>query len=168
MALFRAVFACPQQPIPTPRLSRPHIIRADYQECNIFEGFMTKEDNNAGYVFDPKLWKDIFGLISMYEASHLGIQGEDILDKAADFSRRALILNVANDINGTNSQILKELVSNTLTNPFQKSLPRFTSKSFQSYFAWPYEWTGAVGELAILDTNLVQSINQTEIRQISK
>ncbi|XP_031394968.1 (3S,6E)-nerolidol synthase 1-like isoform X2 [Punica granatum] len=294
MALFRAVFACPQQPIPTPRLSPPHIIRADYQECSmsrpiyydksraalydcivssplgashlpdglhkitggseglhrrrlkevrhllekvekgsleslvmvdalqrlgiayhfeeeiksilhehllistfdgypgnislyeaslrfrllrqegyfmpadIFEGFMTKEKSTVGYVFDLKLWKDIFGLMSMYEASHLGIQGEDILDEAADFSKRALILSVANDIKGTSSQILKELVSNTLSNPFHKSLPRFTSKSVQGYFAWPYEWTGAFGELAISDTNLVQSINQIEIRQISK
>ncbi|XP_031392247.1 probable terpene synthase 4, partial [Punica granatum] len=92
---------------------RFRVLRQEGYFMSASSGFMTKEDSNAGYVFDPKLWKDIFGLMSMYEASNLGIQGEDILDEAADFSRRALILNVANDINGTSSQILKELVSNT-------------------------------------------------------
>ncbi|XP_031392244.1 probable terpene synthase 13 [Punica granatum] len=138
---------------------------------NIFQSFMIKEDNYSGYVFDLKLCKDIFGLTSLYEASHLGVQAEDILDEAADFTRRALSLSADKFLyvgNGMSSQVLGELVRKTLSNPFHKSMPRFNSMSFQYYFTGPYEWTRTIGELAILDSNLVQSINQTEIRQISK
>ncbi|XP_031389611.1 (3S,6E)-nerolidol synthase 1-like isoform X2 [Punica granatum] len=148
-----------------------------YLPADIFKGFKSKEDNNVGCVFDPMLGKDVFGLMSLYEASHLGMQGEDILSEAAEFARKALsgsadkFLNVGdNDINGVSSKLLGELVRNTLSNPIHKSLPRFTSKSFEVYLKghYHYEWTRAFRELAILDRDLIASINRTEIRQVSK
>ncbi|OWM91364.1 hypothetical protein CDL15_Pgr000308 [Punica granatum] len=145
-----------------------------YVPADIFEDF---KKNNGGCAFDPKLSKDVFGLMSLHEASHLGTHGEGVLDEAADFTRTALsgladkFLYVGNNhINGMSSQLLGELVRNTLSNPIHKSLPRFTSKSFEVYLKghYHYEWTGAFRELAILDADLTASINQTEIQQISK
>nr|GMD85162.1 terpene synthase 10-like [Ipomoea batatas] len=47
----------------------------------IFNSFMTEEGS-----FDVKLCGDIKGLLSLYEASYLSMEDEDVLEKAKDFS----------------------------------------------------------------------------------
>lgn len=104
----------------------------------------------------------------------MNIHGEDILDEAATFSKRALCGSenlfpyAGNDINDMSSLTLRELVKNTLSNPFHKSLPRFDSGSSQVYLGGPYEWMEAFRELAMLDLDTVASINRGEILQVTK
>lgn len=141
---------------------------------DIFEGFKSKDDYDGGFAFDQNLCKDIIGLMSMYEASHLSMEGEDILDEAATFSRRALSGSgnrfpcTVKDINGVSSPLLRELVRDSLSNPFHKSLPKFNFESSQVYLGGHYDWNRAFRELAILDSNLVAAINRDEILQVYK
>lgn len=48
-----------------------------------------KFTNNEGK-FNPKLGQNIKGMIGLYEASQLGIAGEDIVDEAGEFSGQFL------------------------------------------------------------------------------
>ncbi|KAK4792643.1 hypothetical protein SAY86_023078 [Trapa natans] len=144
--------------------------------ADVFECFMSQDDNTGKLTFDKKMTEDIIGLTSMYEASLLSIDGEDMLHEAAMFSKNALTASeklfssasADTDINGTNSPTLKELVKNTLLNPFHKSLPRFNSWSSKVYPQGPYEWTEAFRKLAILDSEMVASINRREAVQVTR
>ncbi|KAK4753254.1 hypothetical protein SAY87_022052 [Trapa incisa] len=149
--------------------------------AEMFEGFKNKDNNNGSgeSTFDPDLQKDIMGLTSLYEASHLGMQGEDILDEAAIFSKKALIswedqfLDVGNcnfysSSSSNSEEYLRELMKNTLSNPFHMSLPRFTAKNFRTnLFRGSYKWIEPFKKLAALDSNLVASANRHEILQIT-
>lgn len=124
----------------------------------LFNDFKDKEGK-----FAKKLNDDIKGLMGLYEASQLGIGGEDILDEAGDYSYQLLNSWVSNlDYNQA------RIVENTLEYPHHKSLARFMSKNFIRYFDRPNEWTNELQELANFDFQMVQSQYQQEILQISR
>ncbi|KAI3768529.1 hypothetical protein L2E82_19282 [Cichorium intybus] len=112
-----------------------------------------KGDNN---MFDEKLNTDIRGLMALYEASQLRIEGEIILDEAEKFSYQIL---------QEKMKFLEEdqarMVRHTLENPYHKTLPFCNLKNSIKYY------NGTVlQELAELEFNMVQRIHQTEINQI--
>ncbi|ERN12762.1 hypothetical protein AMTR_s00043p00182950 [Amborella trichopoda] len=47
---------------------------------NVFNKFKDGNEN-----FKPSLSEDVIGMLNLYEASHLRIQGEDIMDEALGF-----------------------------------------------------------------------------------
>ncbi|KAI3500694.1 hypothetical protein L1887_36518 [Cichorium endivia] len=112
-----------------------------------------KGDNN---MFDENLDNDIRGLMALYEASQLRIEGEIILDEAEKFSYQIL---------QEKMKFLEEdearMVRHTLENPYHKTLPFCNLKNSIKYY------NGTVlQELAELEFNMVQRIHQTEINQI--
>ncbi|KAA8515440.1 hypothetical protein F0562_018949 [Nyssa sinensis] len=115
-------------------------------------------------VFKEKLSTDIKGLMGLYEASHLSMEGEEILDEAANFSSRHLNAWVTNL--GDHHQA--RIVRTTLQYPYHKSLARFTGKSFLRDFKGTNEWENLLRELANLDCQLLQSIHQKEMLQVSE
>ncbi|GMY37119.1 (3S,6E)-nerolidol synthase 1-like [Fagus crenata] len=87
---------------------------------DVFNSFKDKEGK-----FKKELKEDINGLMSLYEASQLGIEDEYTLVEAADFSQRLLNDRVRHlDYNQA------KVVGNTLTHPYHKSLARFMAKNF--------------------------------------
>ncbi|KAH9606239.1 hypothetical protein KSS87_022948, partial [Heliosperma pusillum] len=88
-----------------------------------FSKFMDKDGK-----FKQEVEKDIKGLMSLFEASHLKLPGDYILDYAGDFSRNLL----------SNFQNLEpseaSVIQNTLSLPYHKSLPRFTAMDFLQNF----------------------------------
>ncbi|KAI8000366.1 hypothetical protein LOK49_LG09G01721 [Camellia lanceoleosa] len=125
---------------------------------DVFNNFKDKKGK-----FKPELNADMRGLMSLYEASQLSIEGEDILDQAADFSTRVL--------NGSMPHLSHHqarVVSNTLGNPHHKSLARFMARDFLSDYTNPSEWENVLQELAKMDFNMVQFTHQKEILQVSK
>ena len=99
----------------------------------------------------------------MYEASQLSIEGEDILDQAADFSSQ-LLGGWTTDPNHHEAR----LVSNTLTHPYHKSLATFRAKSFLHDYKAQNGWVDNLQELAKMDLTMVQSIHQKEVLQVSQ
>ncbi|KAK4786950.1 hypothetical protein SAY86_010783 [Trapa natans] len=151
--------------------------------ADVFESFKSKDySNNGESTFHPYLQTDIVGLTSLYEASHLGMQGEDILDQAASFSKRALTswenhflymddyhIHKTSSSGSDSEAHMRQLVKNTLSNPFHMSLQRFTAKSFRSnFFREGHEWIEPFKELSLLNSNLLASANRNEIAHISK
>lgn len=127
---------------------------------DVFNKFKNKEGK-----FKQDLTKDIKGLLGLYEASQLRIEGEDILDEGERFSSTHLKAGLENlDHNSAT------IVGHTLKHPHHKSLPRFMAKTLflNHFFQGEYGWMPVLRELAKTDFNMVQSTHKRELLQILK
>ncbi|XP_044460821.1 (3S,6E)-nerolidol synthase 1-like isoform X1 [Mangifera indica] len=127
--------------------------------CDVFNRF-TNEDGK----FNQRVKEDINGLLDLYEASQLCVEGEDVLDEARQFSSKLL-----NDSLTNLDDYQAEIVRNTLLYPYHRTLARFVAKNFfLRYFQGENRWINVFQDLAKMDFSLVQSLHQSEIVQISK
>ncbi|KAB1201255.1 (3S,6E)-nerolidol synthase 2, chloroplastic/mitochondrial [Morella rubra] len=111
-----------------------------------------------------ELSEDINGLMALYEASQLSIEGEDILDEAGNFCKQLL---KSLEKNLDDNQV--SVVNHTLGHPHHKSLARFMAKKyFLSNPAGTNGWLNELQHLAKMDFNMVQSMHQAEVIQISE
>ncbi|XVF25946.1 hypothetical protein REPUB_Repub13aG0257800 [Reevesia pubescens] len=126
-------------------------------------GVFNRFKDNEGS-FRHELRRDMKGLMELYEASQLGIDGEDILDEAREFSSQTLKkwLNIA-EIDHFSGRAIR----NTLDQPYHKSLSRFIARNLLTDFQSTNGWINVLQELAKMDFNLVQSLHQKEIVRIS-
>ncbi|XP_062162276.1 (3S,6E)-nerolidol synthase 1 isoform X2 [Alnus glutinosa] len=127
--------------------------------ADVFNNFKDKEGK-----FNKELAEDINGLMALYEASQLNIEGEDILDEARNFSEQLLNARVRHFDHDNQLRV----VENTLRHPYHKSLARFMAKNFFGNSQETNGWPNDLQLLAKIDFNMVQSMHQKEIVQISK
>ncbi|XP_058198228.1 probable terpene synthase 13 isoform X2 [Rhododendron vialii] len=114
---------------------------------DVFKNIRDKEGK-----FKTELHADTRGLMGLYEASQLSIEGEDILDQAAEFS--AQLLNVwMTNLDHHQARV----VGNTLGHTYHKSLARFMAKSYLGDYRGPNGWVKRLQQLAKLDFQIVQS-----------
>ena len=92
----------------------------------------------------------------MYEASHLRIHGEEILDEALDFTSTKL------------SPSLATKVSHSLKQPLHKNLPRLVAVNYISTYEEDPSHDATLLLLAKLDFNMLQKLYQKEAGVISK
>ncbi|KAK9041648.1 hypothetical protein V6N11_016739 [Hibiscus sabdariffa] len=85
--------------------------------CETFHKFKDDEGN-----FSKSLTSDVKGLLELYEATHLRVHGEEILEEALAFTTTHLELAKAA---GILEYPLSALVSNALYQPIRKTLPRW-------------------------------------------
>jgi len=114
-------------------------------------------DNKGG--FKSTLATDVQGLLGLYEASYLNT-GENMLDEANEFSSKHLktwIKNLEPNI--------ATLVRHTLMHPRHMTISRYNVRQYLDSCETGH---GVLEELARLDFNLVQSLHQKELRQISR
>ena len=112
--------------------------------------------------------EDIKGLIALYEASQLSIEGEDSLDDAGKLSRQLLEAWLSKNEGHHEAQV----VANALENPLHQSLSRFnktnTILSSSDVVMTSNRWAGIVVELAEINSCLIRHINKNELLQVSK
>lgn len=106
--------------------------------------------------------RDVRGLLSLYEASHLAMDGEDVLDEAREFSTKHLKL-LQRQVDGN----LAEQVGNALQVPLHWRMPRLEAKQFIGMYERMENHIPALLELAKLDFNITQSLHQAEMRELS-
>ncbi|XP_058095655.1 (-)-germacrene D synthase-like isoform X2 [Magnolia sinica] len=123
---------------------------------NKFKG----EDGN----FKAILSSDVKGLLSLYEAAYLRIQGEDILDEAIVFTSGLLKRIVAHH----HDHPLDAKVRRALELPLHKRIPRLEARYFISLYQEDKSHNDVLLELAILDFNLLQTLHQRELRDLSR
>ncbi|KAH8512018.1 hypothetical protein H0E87_009273 [Populus deltoides] len=116
----------------------------------VFNNFKNEEGN-----FHLIQENDVKGLMALYEASQLSMESEDILDEAGEFSAKLL------------NHHESEIVANTLKHPYHKSLARFMVKNLLNNIDIRNENIKVFSELAKIDCEIVRSIHQKEILQIS-
>ncbi|XP_047977602.1 (-)-germacrene D synthase-like [Salvia hispanica] len=138
------------------RLLRQHGYRVS---CDVFNGLVDKEGNLKESLID-----DVEGMLSLYEASNYGINGEDILDKALDFTSSHL----RNSLQKIMSTSLSNRVKEALEMPISKSLIRLGAKKFISMYQQDESHNQTLLNFAKLDFNIVQKIHQRELHHITR
>ncbi|KAJ8753399.1 hypothetical protein K2173_019798 [Erythroxylum novogranatense] len=126
--------------------------------CDTFQKFKDGRGN-----FKECLLKDVQGMLSLYEAAHLGIRGEDILNEAIAFTTAGL-QSVLNQL----SIQLAEQVRHALSRPIRKCLPRLEARQYISFYSTDESHNKTLLKFAKMDFNLLQGLHQKELGGITK
>ncbi|XP_021801445.1 (-)-alpha-pinene synthase-like [Prunus avium] len=125
--------------------------------CGIFNKF--KDSKNGG--FKESLIADVPGMLSFYEATHLRVHGEDILEEALVFTTKHLESATTHV-----SYQLAEQIAQALERPLRKSLERLCTRRYMSIYQDEASHNEALLKLAKSDFNLVQSLHKQELSEI--
>nr|CAN68620.1 hypothetical protein VITISV_013313 [Vitis vinifera] len=125
--------------------------------CDLFNNFKDNEGN-----FKESLSSDVRGMLSLYEATHFRVHGEDILDEALAFTTTHL-----QSATKYSSNPLAEQVVHALKQPIRKGLPRLEARHYFSVYQADDSHNKALLKLAKLDFNLLQKLHQKELSDIS-
>ncbi|XP_009626821.1 (3S,6E)-nerolidol synthase 1 [Nicotiana tabacum] len=131
-----------------------------YVPADVFKKFKNKYDGTFGL----NLSQDISGLIGLYEAAQLGVEGEHILDEVANFSGQKL-----NAYLEHNDCVQARIINDTLKYPYHKSLASYKAKNFITNFRGVNGWgRSTLQELANIDFSIAREIHQHEMSQVSR
>ncbi|WOH14534.1 hypothetical protein DCAR_0934053 [Daucus carota subsp. sativus] len=126
-----------------------HVVSSD-----VFYKF---KDNNVK--FKESLAEDVRGMLSLYEAAHLMVHGETILEEALEFTTSHLNLYLNSNLNDP----LAGLVGRALKYPLRRSLNRLVARHYISVYH-KLSWHNQVLlDLAKRDFNRVQALHQSEL-----
>ncbi|KAM5585250.1 (-)-alpha-pinene synthase-like [Rosa sericea] len=132
---------------------------------DIFNKF--KDANGS---FKEGLVVDGSAMLSLYEAAHLKVHREDILEEALVFTTTHLESAKSNACYGVQ---MTEQITQALARPLRKSLERICAKRHMSIYQHEDEASlinhnEALLKLAKLDFNLVQSLHKKELCEITR
>ncbi|KAL7606621.1 hypothetical protein Lser_V15G16599 [Lactuca serriola] len=120
---------------------------------DVFAGFKQKNG-----IFLEEMTEDVKGLMALYEASQLSIEGEHILEEAADFSSHAL-----KEMIPFLDQDEAIMVKNTLEHSYQRTSSTFMVKKFIKHYSGT-----TMSQLAEMELAKLQALHRTEVTQISR
>ncbi|KAM3697273.1 hypothetical protein ACJW31_06G099700 [Castanea mollissima] len=124
---------------------------------DVFNCFKDQKGN-----FKECLSKDIKGLLSLHEASYLGFEGENLLHEAMEFTTMHL-----KDLKGDVSRTLKE-VRHSLEMPLHRRMRRLEQRWYIDAYSMKEAHNRKLLELAKLDFNIVQSVHQRDLKDMSR
>ncbi|KAA3455918.1 terpene synthase 10-like [Gossypium australe] len=139
------------------RLLRQHGYNATQE---VFSGFMDEMGN-----FKSSLCEDCKGLLNLYEASHLSMEGEGILDIARDFAAKQLQQHLKQK---QIDEYVRMLLEHALELPLHWRVSRLEARWFIDVYEKREERNPMLLELAKLDFNIVQAAHQDDLRYVSK
>ncbi|KAM3749479.1 hypothetical protein ACB098_05G188300 [Castanea mollissima] len=126
---------------------------------DMFRSFM---DEKTGFFRDNK-HINIKEMLELLEASHLGFEGENILDVARDFSTATL----KESVSSLDSDLAKQVV-HVLELPSQRRVQWFDVKWHINSYEKDIHTNSSLLELAKLHFNIVQAILQKDLRESSR
>uniref|UniRef100_A0A6N2KRP2 Terpene synthase metal-binding domain-containing protein n=1 Tax=Salix viminalis TaxID=40686 RepID=A0A6N2KRP2_SALVM len=104
-------------------------------------------------------------MLYLYEASHLLVEGESILDDARDFTTKNLEKYVKKS---SSSEYLSKLVSHALELPLAWRMLRLEANWFINIYETKTDMEPILLELAKLDFNMVQAIHQEDLKHSAR
>ncbi|KAG7981062.1 hypothetical protein I3843_05G212900 [Carya illinoinensis] len=122
----------------------------------IFSSLMNEKGNFKEYLCD-----DIEGMLALYEASFLLIEGESIMEEAREFATKHL----KEYVNKTNDQNLCARVNHALELPLHWRMPRLEARWFIDVYKSREDMNSILLELAELDFNMVQAVHQEDLKE---
>ncbi|XP_039012386.1 (+)-delta-cadinene synthase isozyme A-like [Hibiscus syriacus] len=137
------------------RLLRQHGYRVS---CEAFNMFKDVEGN-----FKASPASDVRGLLELYEASHMRIQGDDILEEAISFTKAQLTLSLP-----ALDHPLSEQVDHALKQSIRRGLPRVEARKFISVYEDIESHNKALLQFAKIDFNLLQLLHRKELSEICR
>ncbi|XP_049408723.1 sesquiterpene synthase 12-like [Solanum stenotomum] len=130
-----------------------------YMSSDVFKQF-TEQDGK----FKETLTNDVQGLLSLYEASHLRVQDEEILEEALTFTTTHLESMLPNMTNNS----LKVQVTEALSKPIRKTVPRVGARKYIHIYENIEEHNNLLLKFAKLDFNMLQKLHQQELNEITR
>ncbi|XP_029129584.1 probable terpene synthase 2 [Cajanus cajan] len=124
----------------------------------VFNKFKNLQGN-----FNERLLSDVEGMLSLYEASHMMVHGEDILEEALTFTSTHL-----KSITTTLSPSLAAQVNHSLRQALHKNLPRLEARRYISIYEQDPSHNEILLTLAKLDFNKLQNLHKKEFGNICK
>ncbi|CAO2836013.1 unnamed protein product [Amaranthus hypochondriacus] len=126
--------------------------------CDVFNKF--KDEDGS---FKEFITKDVEGLLSLYEASHVGTHNDKILDEALAFTTTHL-----NELVDNLTSPIHDKVVHALHQPLHKGLPRVESRHYIPIYQMDPTYNKTLLNFAILDFNLLQAIHQKELKDLKR
>ncbi|KAJ9565335.1 hypothetical protein OSB04_001301 [Centaurea solstitialis] len=120
-----------------------------FHQVDIFHIY--KDENGS---FKDSLTNDVQGMLELYEATYMRVQGEVILDEAFDPLQR--------------DSALSSLIQATLKLPLWKSAPRLECLNYIPFYQAQVSHNESLLRLAKLGFNLLQSLHKKELSLVSK
>ncbi|KAK2987973.1 hypothetical protein RJ640_011236 [Escallonia rubra] len=125
---------------------------------DVFRKFMDKNME-----FKESLSEDTVGLLSLYEASYLGANGEDVLSQAVEFSE----IHLKKAIPVMAPQLRRQVLQ-SFELPRHLRMARLEARRYIEEYSNESDHSSALLELAMLDFNKVQALHQMELAEISR
>lgn len=129
-----------------------------YVSCDVFKKFKDTEGN-----FKVCLANDIQGMLSLYEAIHLRVHGEDILEEALTFATTHL-KSITTDM--CPPPLLVKL-RHALDQPIHKDLPWLGAKHYISIYEQEASHSEVLLKFAKLNFNFLQNMHQKELADMT-
>ncbi|MBA0614698.1 hypothetical protein Godav_014963 [Gossypium davidsonii] len=126
----------------------------------VFSGFMDEMGN-----FKSSLCEDCKGLLNLYEASHLSMEDEGILDTARHFAAKQLQQYLKQK---KLDEYVRMLVEHALELPLHWRVSRLEARWFIDLYEKREKRNPILLELAKLDFNIVQAVYQDDLIYASK
>nr|POE74440.1 myrcene synthase, chloroplastic [Quercus suber] len=125
----------------------------------VFNSFMERGSFKACLCDDTK------GMLALYEASFLSIEGENISEETRDFSKKHLQEFVKQNKDQNLSNVA---VSHALELPLHWRIPRVEARWFIDVYRSKEDMNPTLLKLAELDFNMVQATHQEDLKQVSR
>ncbi|KAJ4726169.1 Sesquiterpene synthase [Melia azedarach] len=137
------------------RLLRQHGYKIS---ADVFNNFKDSDGN-----FKSTLIEDARGMLSLYEATHLRVHGENILDEALAFTTKHF------ESMGTQfSTPLAVQIKHALKQPIHKGLQRLEARFYMSIYQEDPSHDQVLLTFAKLDFNKLQKVHQKELADITR
>ncbi|PKU67637.1 alpha-terpineol synthase, chloroplastic-like [Dendrobium catenatum] len=143
------------------RLLREYGIKA----LNTSEDFLVRSFKNENGSFKVHIVNDVKGMLSLYEASYLSVEGEDDLDEAMEFTIKHLS-NYLKEPLLIHPSLVKQ-ISHAIELPLHWRSPRLHTRWFIDAYERQENMNPSLLEFAKLDFNMVQSICKKEVKEMS-
>ncbi|XP_062028591.1 tricyclene synthase EBOS, chloroplastic-like [Rosa rugosa] len=147
-----------------------HLIALSFRLLRQY-GFQVTQDvfknfTNCDGSFKDCLCKDVKGMLSLYEASFLGIEGETLLDEALAFT--SMHLKNLSRLHITQVKGVFEQVSHALEMPLHHRMQRLEARWYIEAYSKKADANQVLLEFAKLDYNVVQQTYRRDFKDISR
>ncbi|XP_049386939.1 sesquiterpene synthase 14b-like [Solanum stenotomum] len=129
-----------------------------YMSSDVFKKF-TSDDGK----FKETLTKDVPGLLSLYEAAHLRVHGEEILEEALTFTITHL-----KSMGPKLDNSLKAQVSEALIQPIHTNVPRVVARKYIPIYETIESHDDLLLKFAKLDFHILQKMHQSELSDLTR
>ncbi|XP_022928006.1 terpene synthase 10-like [Cucurbita moschata] len=138
------------------RLLRQHGFNVSQE---VFNNFMDETKN-----FNTGLYQDLNGMLSLYEASFLCIEGENILEAAKYFTINYL----EKYMRSCQDEYEASIIRHALELPLHWRISRLEARWFIDIYERKVNMNSILLEIAKLDFNRVQSVHQEDLKYASR
>ncbi|KAF5182448.1 (-)-germacrene D synthase [Thalictrum thalictroides] len=128
-----------------------------YVSPDVFKNFKDKKGE-----FNSSLASDTRCMLSLYQASYLGFNGEHIMDEAMAFSTKHLKSMLVTQLNPA----LESEIQSALQIPLLKTMERVQAREYITNYKMQDSRNETLLKFATLDFNILQSLHQKEVTEV--